>query len=86
MILDLITILGIVGATLILVAFVLEQTKIWNSEMLKYDLVNLVGGVLLVYYGIKIKGYPFVVLNSIWTLVSLRSVIIIILRNNKSKK
>lgn len=73
---DFTTILGIFGATLILVAFILEQTKVWNSEMLRYDLVNLLGSVILVYYGILIKGYPFVILNTIWALVSLRDLIL----------
>lgn len=74
--LDLTTVIGIVGATLILLAFILEQTKIWNSEMLKYDLVNFLGSAILIYYGVMIKGYPFVILNSIWALVSLRDVIL----------
>jgi hypothetical protein len=84
MILDFTTILGIFGAFLILLAFILEQTKIWKSEMLRYDLVNLLGSVLLIYYGIIIKGYPFVVLNSVWALVSLHDVITDIFKNRKS--
>jgi len=83
---DFTTFIGIIGATLVLVAFVLEQKKIWNSEMLKYDLVNFLGSATLVYYGILIKGYPFVVLNSVWALVSLYDVIKDILRNNKTEK
>jgi len=84
--LDLTTVIGIVGATLILVAFILEQTKIWNNEMLKYDLVNFVGSAMLVYYGMVLKGYPFVVLNSVWALVSLHDVLTDIIKNHKTKK
>ena len=86
MIFDFTTILGIIGATLILVAFILEQTKVWNSEMLKYDFVNFVGSAILIYYGFLIKGYPFVILNSVWALVSLHDVVTDIIRNNKSEK
>ncbi len=82
---DFTTILGIVGAIFILVAFILEQKKIWNSEMLKYDLVNFIGSAILVVYGILIKGYPFVVLNLVWALVSLNDVVADIIRNNKTK-
>ncbi|MFA6424441.1 MAG: hypothetical protein WCV83_03990 [Candidatus Magasanikbacteria bacterium] len=78
--LDFITIIGIIGAALILLAFVLEQFKIWSSEMLRYDLVNFLGSIILVYYGILIKGYPFVILNSVWALVSLHDVVEDILR------
>ena len=47
--LDSTTIIGIIGATLILLAFIFEQIKIWNSEMLRYDLVNFLGSAILVY-------------------------------------
>lgn len=83
MIFDLTTILGIIGSILILVAFILEQTEVWNSEMLRYDFVNLIGSAILVYYGFLIHGYPFVILNSIWALVSLRDLVLDILRNKK---
>lgn len=83
MIFDFTTILGIIGAVLILIAFILEQTKVWNSEMLRYDLVNFIGSAILVYYGLLIHGWPFVILNSIWALVSLRDVILDIKRNKK---
>lgn len=84
--LDFTTILGIVGAIFILVAFILEQKKIWNSEMLRYDLVNFIGSAVLIVYGILIKGYPFVVLNSVWALVSLLDMVTDILRNNKTRE
>jgi len=68
------TILGIVGAFLVLLAFVLEQFHVWKNEDLSYDFCNLIGSGLLVAYGLIIKGYPFVILNSVWALVSLRDV------------
>jgi len=81
---DFTTILGIIGAMFILFAFILEQKKIWNSEMLKYDLVNFIGSAILIVYGILIKGYPFVILNSVWALVSLKDVVSDIIKNNKT--
>lgn len=76
MIIDFTTIIGIIGAGLILTAFTLAQLKKWSDEWLRYDLVNLIGSGLLMWYGLMINGYPFVVLNGIWFLVSLRDVII----------
>lgn len=73
---DFSTVIGILGASLILIAFILEQFKIWKNDWLRYDAVNLIGSILLVWYGLMINGYPFVVLNGIWALVSLRDVII----------
>jgi len=70
------TIIGIIGAALILLAFILEQTHVWKDTDLKYDVVNFLGSAILIYYGLKINGYPFVVLNSIWALVSARDIIL----------
>ncbi len=68
-------IFGILGASLILLAFLLEQTNVWKNDDLIYDFVNFVGSGLLVVYGVLISGWPFVVLNSIWALFSLKDVI-----------
>lgn len=67
--------IGIAGAALILFAFILEQMNVWQNDSLVYDAANLVGGALLIVYGIMITAYPFVVLNSVWALVSLRDVV-----------
>ena len=66
------TIIGSTGATLILIAFILEQTHRWKDTSLKYDLVNLVGSVLLIIYAILLRSWPFLILNTVWALVSLR--------------
>lgn len=70
-----ITILGIVGAGLVLLAFILEQYHVWKDDDLSYDFCNLAGASLLIVYGLIIKGYPFVILNSVWALVSLKDVV-----------
>jgi len=69
-------ILGILGAALILTAFILDQTHVWKDTDLIYDVVNLAGSSLLLYYGAVSGTWPFVILNSVWALVSLRDVFI----------
>lgn len=66
--------IGTIGATLILIAFVLNQLHVWKDRDLRYDIVNVLGGALLVTYAVLINSWPFAVLNSVWTLVSLRDV------------
>ena len=68
-------IIGFVGASLILVAFILNENKKWSDEDLKYDLANCIGSLFLVIYGVLSKTWPFVVLNVVWFLVSLRDVV-----------
>jgi len=71
-----IIIIGILGAFLILLAFILNQIHIWKDRDLIYDLTNFLGAVLLAIYGVIINGWPFVILNSVWAIVSLRDVVL----------
>ena len=72
---DTTTLIGALGAFLILLAFVLEQVNTWKNDDLVYDLVNLIGSGCLVAYAIILKSYPFLILNGVWAVVSLRDVI-----------
>ena len=69
------TIIGSIGAALILIAFILNQLNKWKKTDLKYDLVNLIGSVILMVFSWLIFAWPFLVLNSVWAGVSLRDVI-----------
>jgi O-antigen ligase len=71
-----IILVGIIGALLILLAFILNQIHIWKDRDLIYDLTNFLGAVLLAIYGVIINGWPFVILNSVWAIVSLRDVVL----------
>ena len=73
---SLVLFIGILGAGLVLLAFILGQLHVWKDTSLIYDLVNFIGAVLLIVYGLMIEGYPFAVLNGVWALVSLRDVVI----------
>lgn len=68
-------IIGFVGASLVLIAFIFNENKKWSDGDFKYDLANCIGGLFLVIYGVLSKAWPFVVLNTVWFLVSLRDVI-----------
>lgn len=67
--------IGSFGALLILIAFILNQFHIWKDHYFIYDLINFLGGVLLVIYAILLDSFPFAVLNGIWSLVSFRDCI-----------
>ncbi|MEM0231473.1 MAG: hypothetical protein QXW00_03610 [Candidatus Woesearchaeota archaeon] len=68
-------IIGFLGMATILIAFLLNQKGIWNSTSLKYDLSNLAGAIMLMIYASHLKSYPFLILNCIWALASLKDVI-----------
>lgn len=73
---DITLIIGVSGAILILVGFVANEFGKLTVRSLTYDLLNLFGSLLLLWYGIQLSAWPFVMLNTIWALVSLRDVVI----------
>lgn len=65
-------ILGIVGMVCILVAFVLEEFwKRFNPDTLYFNLLNIFGSVLLMYYALSLRGWPFLILNTVWFVAAL---------------
>lgn len=69
---DIKTLIGISGAAIILIFFLLNQLHRLSSDSLVYDIANFIGGLLLAIYAILISSTPFIILNGVWTLVSLR--------------
>ncbi len=69
-------IIGITGMALVLLAFILNQTHVWENDDISYDLCNFVGSGFLVMNAIVIGAVPFIILNTIWGLMSLRDVIL----------
>jgi lipid-A-disaccharide synthase-like uncharacterized protein len=72
---DITTLIGTTGASIILIAFFLNQIKRLNTEDISYDVANFMGGLLLLIYAILLKSTPFAVLNGVWTLISLRDIL-----------
>lgn len=77
------TTIGVLGAAMLLLAFILNQLHIWKDEYFIYDLCNMIGGGLLVWYALLLSSYPFAVLNGVWGLVSLKDVITDYRRNSQ---
>jgi len=60
-------IIGIVGMVFILTAFVLDEFyKKWNQNTIQYNVLNVIGAGLLVYYAYALKAWPFMILNGVW--------------------
>ena len=78
--------LGFIGMTLILFAFIMEQTNKWKNDDLSYDLCNAVGALFMVIYAYFIASYPFLLLNSVWAFVSVKDVVIDIRVKKKRKR
>lgn len=62
--------LGTIGVSLLLVAFFLNLSKKLETENLFYGILNILGAGLCGVSAYLISFYPFVVLESVWVLVS----------------
>ena len=68
------TAVGIAGMSIILILFILNETKKLSPDTTLYDAANAAGALLLVYYAFTLKSWPFLILNSVWGLFSLYEV------------
>ncbi len=69
------TIIGIIGLVMLLVAFVLNQLSILNTETKIYNILNVLGGGVLSYYAIILNSIPFLILELVWALFALYKLI-----------
>lgn len=77
--------IGFAGSGLILFAFVMGQLHQWKDTYFIYDFLNFIGALGLVVFALQTKSWPFFLLNSVWTLVSLRDCVLDIRRNAHEK-
>jgi hypothetical protein len=63
-------IIGIIGMTCILLAFVLEDFGKIKRGGNHYNILNLVGSSFLIYYSITLKSIVFIILNAVWAVVA----------------
>jgi len=69
MVVDLI--IGTIGMLFILTAFVLDEfSKKWNQDTIRYNIINILGAGLLIYYAFTLNSGPFMILNTIWVLAA----------------
>ncbi len=70
-----IQLIGISGAFLTLSAFILNQTDKLKNTDFTYDFLNFLSGTLLAVYAYLICSWPFLIINLVWGLFSLKDLI-----------
>jgi len=68
-------IIASIGVIILLIAFLLNLYKKLPAGSKVYSLLNFVGAAICALSSYMIRFYPFVVLESIWSLVALVSLI-----------
>ncbi len=64
-------IIGAIGVTLCLIAFLFSVFGYLSQDSKLYALLNLLGGALSCYAAVLINFLPFVILEGTWALVAL---------------
>lgn len=64
-------IVSLAGATLILGAYLANQTGVWSARDRVYSLANFVGSVFLLWVAIEDWRVGFIVLEAAWAVISL---------------
>ena len=72
---DIVTLIGVVGAVLLLAAFIGDAINVMEDEGFWYNLVNFLGAALLTWYAVLINSVPFIVIETVWALVGLRGLL-----------
>jgi hypothetical protein len=68
-------IMGSLGVAILLIAFVLNMLKIIGTESLTYLLLNFIGAGIACFASYLIPYFPFVILEGVWAVVSLVSLV-----------
>ena len=64
-------ILGSIGVTILLVAFLMNLLQKWKQDSLPYILFNIFGAGLSCASSIVIHFFPFIILEATWMFVSI---------------
>ena len=67
--------MGSLGVAILLLAFVLNMLKIIKTESLSYPLLNFIGASIACFASYLIPYFPFVILEGVWALVSMVSMV-----------
>lgn len=67
--------LGLVGAVLVLLAYVGLQRGVLRQESLAYGVLNLVGASCLAWIAIVDRRWGFILLEGTWALISIPGVV-----------
>ncbi|MBS1764825.1 MAG: hypothetical protein JSS90_07665 [Bacteroidetes bacterium] len=76
--------IGFTGVFILLAAYVLQLVRVISTDRIAYSFLNFTGAALACIASVMINYLPFVILEGVWALVSLWSVIRILVKRQHS--
>lgn len=71
-----IEILGWIGVVAILIAYAAVSAKRWNGDSIIYQMLNLIGSMLVIVNSFYNHAYPSVAINVAWILIATYALIL----------
>ena len=81
---DISVVIGSLGVSLLLLAFILNLFKWLKTGSFLYSLMNFLGAGIAGYASVLIDFIPFVILESFWALIALIGVIRSMIKTNQN--
>jgi hypothetical protein len=75
--------LGFLGVFILLIAFLLNLLNVLSKNSILYMLLNIVGAGIACVASILIHYLPFIILEGVWTIVSIGGFLQTIIRKEK---
>ena len=72
---DIANLLGTIGAAMMLSAYLLNMSDKFDNDNLLYLFLNIIGGALAGYSSYLVDFYPLLVLEGMWSIFSLGSLL-----------
>ena len=79
------TVIGFIGVTVLLIAFLLNLVKLLRSEGLAYGSLNIIGASLACYSSYLISFMPFVILEGVWAVAALVAVVRMVISGRRAR-
>ncbi|MCZ2442942.1 MAG: hypothetical protein LC101_04095 [Flavobacteriales bacterium] len=76
-------IIGWGGSAMVVLAYTMIGLRKWDATNLAYQLLNLVGSIMLIVYTVYKDALPPATVNTIWAVIALISIIQLGVRRKK---
>lgn len=74
--------IGTIGVTILLFAYFLNLTNKLSQKSMLYIMLNFLGAGIACYASVRLHYWPFIILEAVWTLVSMMALIRYIIKRN----
>lgn len=75
--------IGFTGVAMLLLAFFLQLINKISKDHYQYIIMNMIGAALSCYASVLLNYVPFIILEGVWTLVSVWAFINMMLKKKK---